>query len=420
MGLTGTIFKTLTFDGANSKDYGVYITGQAVYNAPKKAVEMVSIPGRNGAFALDKGHFENIEVTYPAGIFAETEEDFAQAVSDFRNYMCSREGYVKLTDDYNSDEYRLAIYKSGLEVSPAQLIAGEFNITFECKPQRYLTSGEELFEIGTWGEVEEYSGDIATFTSDGADALKKCEVTLTPIQSLNGYSSPWVGGAGKNKFDINYTRKNDTGVTSSVSGNTLTIEADGTQTYQGCHFGKATDLIFPAGTYYIKCNVVSIQNAIADTRLGLRNANNTFKSPTISLTTTGQKSITVTTTEACYFSASVTWNSTGTPNKVVISDIMVSTTDSAFEPYENICPISGRASVDTYATGKNLCPISNFERGQLASGTYYATNTRIMTDYIPIEANTDYYMKKRDESDIMMQNVMSKVEEKRRTLNEGE
>ena len=70
---TGAMFKSLTFDGEDSRDYGVYITGQAVFNAPEREVEMISIPGRNGQFALDKGRFENIEVTYPAGIFANTE-----------------------------------------------------------------------------------------------------------------------------------------------------------------------------------------------------------------------------------------------------------------------------------------------------------------------------------------------------------
>ena len=139
---TGAIYKSLIFDGEDSRNYGVYITGEAVYNAPARDVEMVSIPGRNGSFALDKGRFENIEVSYPAGIFAETEADFAQAISDFRNLLCSRNGYVRLTDDYNPNEYRMAIYKSGLEVEPAQLKAGEFNIVFDCKPQRWLTSGE--------------------------------------------------------------------------------------------------------------------------------------------------------------------------------------------------------------------------------------------------------------------------------------
>ena len=46
-----------------------------------------------------------------------------------------------MTDEYHPDEYREAVYKSGLEVTPSQLRAGEFTITFECKPQRFLNSG---------------------------------------------------------------------------------------------------------------------------------------------------------------------------------------------------------------------------------------------------------------------------------------
>ena len=150
---TGAIYKTLTFDNANSGTYGVYITGEAVYNAPEKDVEMIEIPGRNGAFALDRGRFQNIEVTYPAGIFADNEADFAQAVSDFRNLLCSKQGYCRLTDDYNSGEYRMAVYKSGLEVTPAMLQAGEFEIVFDCKPQRFLVSGESKIAVTSGDDV---------------------------------------------------------------------------------------------------------------------------------------------------------------------------------------------------------------------------------------------------------------------------
>lgn len=150
---TGAMFKSLTFDGEDSRDYGVYITGQAVFNAPEREVEMISIPGRNGQFALDKGRFENIEVTYPAGIFANTEADFAEAVSNFRNLLCSKRGYVRLQDEYHPDEYRMAIYKSGLELENVALKAGEFEITFDCKPQRYLTSGETETTVTNGGTL---------------------------------------------------------------------------------------------------------------------------------------------------------------------------------------------------------------------------------------------------------------------------
>jgi len=151
---TGAIYKAMTIDGESSRNYGVYITGQAVYNAPQREVEMISIAGRNGKFALDKGRFENIEVTYPAGIYADTEEEFAEAVSNFRNYLCSRDGYVRIEDEYNPNEYRMGVYKSGLEVTPKLLKAGEFNITFDCKPQRWLKSGENAITVA--------SGDVVT------------------------------------------------------------------------------------------------------------------------------------------------------------------------------------------------------------------------------------------------------------------
>ena len=150
---TGAIYKALKFGGVSSRTYGVYITGEAVYNAPERDVEMITIPGRNGSFALDNGRFQNIEVSYPAGIFADTEVDFRQAISDFRNFLCSRNGYVRLQDEYNPDEYRMAVYKSGLEVDPAMLKAGEFKIVFDCKPQRYLTSGETKQTIASSGDT---------------------------------------------------------------------------------------------------------------------------------------------------------------------------------------------------------------------------------------------------------------------------
>ncbi len=140
--VTGAIYKGFVFDGIDSKQYGVYITGQGVFDAPVRDVEMIEIPGRNGSYALDKGRFNNIEVTFPAGMFGNTDGEFMQGICDLRNALASRKGYCRLTDEYNPNEYRMAVYKSGLEVSPAQLKAGQFDITFDCKPQRFLTSGE--------------------------------------------------------------------------------------------------------------------------------------------------------------------------------------------------------------------------------------------------------------------------------------
>lgn len=181
---TGAIYKALKFDNVSSRTYGVYITGEAVYNAPKRDVEMITIPGRSGSFALDNGRFENIEVSYPAGIYADTEADFRQAISDFRNFLCSRKGYVRLQDEYNPDEYRMAVYKSGLDVDPALLRAGEFTITFDCKPQRWLTSGETAVTVT--------SGDTLT-NPTLFESGPLLEATGYGVIGFNGYEIDFDG-----------------------------------------------------------------------------------------------------------------------------------------------------------------------------------------------------------------------------------
>lgn len=147
-------YKTFTFDGESSGDYGVYITGTGVFNAPERSVEMVEIAGRNGSFALDKGKFENIEVTYRVGIVDDSEADFADRVSDFRNWLCSKVGYCRLEDEYNPNEYRMAVYASGMELEHDLLIAGEAEITFNCKPQRWLKSGETAVTVAYGGTLD--------------------------------------------------------------------------------------------------------------------------------------------------------------------------------------------------------------------------------------------------------------------------
>ena len=150
----GPGYKTFTFDGQNSGSYDVYITGEAVYNAPERTVEMITIPGRDGDFVLDKGRYENIPVKYPAGMYGDDQSAFAAKVRAFRNMMASRVGYCRLEDEYNPDEYRLAVYKSGLDVDPVPFQrAGEFEILFDCKPQRFLKSGEAAVAVANNGKL---------------------------------------------------------------------------------------------------------------------------------------------------------------------------------------------------------------------------------------------------------------------------
>lgn len=180
------------FGGADSSTYGIYISGEGVFNAPERAVEMISIPGRNGAIALDQGRFENIEVTYPAFNYEQGMSDFSSNLAGLRSALCSKRGYQRLTDTIHPDEFRLGVYRSGLEVTPVKYnTASDFNITFDCKPQRFLTSGEAEVDGSAWSNLQTRAGSTVTINNASGDAgIKSLVVNIEPIQSGSGTPSP--------------------------------------------------------------------------------------------------------------------------------------------------------------------------------------------------------------------------------------
>ena len=140
----------LTFDGKCSRDFGVWISGGGTFNAPARDVQLVQIPGRNGDLTFDNGRYQNITVTYPAFI----SRGFHHRVDDFRAFICSRSSYCRLEDTYHPDEFRMALYSSGLTVQTApRNLAGTFSLAFNCKPQRWLKMGEIPQRYSAAGEI---------------------------------------------------------------------------------------------------------------------------------------------------------------------------------------------------------------------------------------------------------------------------
>lgn len=134
----------LIFNGESTKDYGVFISGSGTFNAPARDVEKVAVPGRNGTLTIDNGRYEDIEITYPAFIG----KQYRERVDAFRNFVLKDSGHHRLEDTYSPDEFRIARWSSDFINKPVEdLRAGEFEIKFECYPQRFLKSGEKAVEV---------------------------------------------------------------------------------------------------------------------------------------------------------------------------------------------------------------------------------------------------------------------------------
>lgn len=138
-----------TLAGVDSREYGVYISGQGTFAGPAKEYEEYEIKGRNGTLLGSNRRFPNVELVYNAFIY----RDFNDNMAAFRSFLASLDGYQKLSDSYHPDEFRYAVLVDGIDpdVTPTNN-AGRFEIRFACLPQRYLVSGDSAYSILT-GEV---------------------------------------------------------------------------------------------------------------------------------------------------------------------------------------------------------------------------------------------------------------------------
>ena len=191
---------TFTFGGVTSSDFGIYVSGEGLFNAPKRATEVVEIPGRDGAYILDKGHFENIEVTYRVFNQEKDLADFRTKLGNLRSALASQIGYQRLTDTFHPTEYRMAAFIDGVEISPIKYnTASEFEIKFNCKPQRYLTSGETAIAV-----------------SSGSDITNPTLFPSRPLLEVEGYGGIDMQGQ---QISVNNILVGNVVLASSCSGN---------------------------------------------------------------------------------------------------------------------------------------------------------------------------------------------------------
>lgn len=163
----------LTVAGKALSDFGVYISGEGTYKAPEKDYEFVSVAGRSGDLVFDNYRFKNIEITYPAFIVKNFDSSYFEMVS----YLLSCSGYVRIEDTYHPEYYRLGVFSGPVEPEmTSRLKQGSFDLTFDCKPQKFLISGEEK----------------VTFTADGT-IFNPTRFAAKPLLRIYGTGEVMIG-----------------------------------------------------------------------------------------------------------------------------------------------------------------------------------------------------------------------------------
>ena len=199
------------------------------------------------------------------------------------------------------------------------------------------------------------SGNLVTIDNEYENnVIDSLTVSLDPVQDLNGYSHPWAGGAGKNKLPANAG-------SGTVSGITYTTNSDGTITVDGTSTATTTTniTIYNSGDVsqgmtgsYVMSG--SIGGASATYNISCRIRNVSAGTSRYASTTDGEIAVTTAENEVINRVYLVVKEGVTVNNVTFYPMLRLATeTDPTYEPYENICPISGHESVSVTRVGKN-------------------------------------------------------------------
>lgn len=144
----------ITFNGVSSATYGINIWSAPNYELPEKDQEIYHVPGRSGDLIVDYGSWKNVKRTYTVSLGSDNASfpALARTLSTWLN-SAHANGYARLEDSYESDCYRMARFSGGIEIANILDHAAMATISFDCKPQRFLLSGETELTVGNNGQV---------------------------------------------------------------------------------------------------------------------------------------------------------------------------------------------------------------------------------------------------------------------------
>ena len=130
------------YNGVNSATFlaRVFPT-DSMLKAPAHKYDSVTVPGRSGKLLMDLAAYDNIPREYDVQIIGDAE--LATFIA-LRNYLASCTGYLRLTDSFDATHYYMAAYTEAFNLTAdwRSKKRARGTITFDCKPQRFLLSGE--------------------------------------------------------------------------------------------------------------------------------------------------------------------------------------------------------------------------------------------------------------------------------------
>lgn len=167
---------------------GIYVDAAVSFNKPAKRVQTFEVPGRNGNLIIDEGTFDNVLISYPVY----EKDTFPAEFDDLVNWLASLEGYQRIECSNDPGHYRLGRFVVPQTPTAKRLNRdGYYQLSFDCKPQRWLLSGEEETEIDNESIVKASDAEPYFFRTTGGAAGGSADIGDRETDKLVGGSIAW-------------------------------------------------------------------------------------------------------------------------------------------------------------------------------------------------------------------------------------
>lgn len=129
--------------GKSSQDFGIVVENPPAIKRPARKFTKYTVPGRNGDIVEQQDAWDNYTQTYTiwAGGY-----DYGSApitYSAISSWLLSPKGYQRLEDNFEPDIFREAYFVGPMEADNLLTKVGRCELSFVCKPQRFLKIGEK-------------------------------------------------------------------------------------------------------------------------------------------------------------------------------------------------------------------------------------------------------------------------------------
>lgn len=149
--------ETFYIDGVAACSVGIRLQKPVEFSEAIPVYESYSIPGRNGDLVFENGNYENRNGTADCYCL---QHDVEKAITSAGWFLMGKKGYRRLETSDDPDHYWMARVENSPQIAQRMRKLAPFEILFNCKPQRFVRSGEIPVNFSVNGSlINEYGFD---------------------------------------------------------------------------------------------------------------------------------------------------------------------------------------------------------------------------------------------------------------------